>query len=155
MRPYIAVVGSGEADAALFEAAGAVGRELGARGAVLVCGGLGGVMEAACHGARQAGGTTVALLPGTDRSAANEYVEIAIATGMGELRNGLIVRTADAVIAIGGEWGTLSEIGLAMKRGIPVVGLGTWELESKAERGLAVASTPADAVEQALALAGA
>ena len=85
-------------------------------------------MEAACRGARAAGGTTVGLLPGNDRRDANPHVEVAIPTGMGELRNGLIVRAADAVIAVGGEYGTLSEIGFALKIGRPVVGLGTWEL---------------------------
>src|SRR5204862_98418 len=95
-----------------------------------VFGGLGGVMEAACRGARSAGGTTVGILPGDDRTDANEFVDVAVATGMGEGRNALVVRTADAVIAVGGEFGTLSEIALALRAGKPVIGIGTWELAS-------------------------
>lgn len=128
MIPYIAVIGSGDAAAELLADAELVGRRLGEAGAVVICGGLGGVMEAACRGARAAGATTVGLLPGADRAAANEHVEIAIATGLGELRNGLVVRAADAVVAVGGEFGTLSEIGFALRLGVPVVGLRTWEL---------------------------
>jgi uncharacterized protein (TIGR00725 family) len=97
---------------------------------VLVCGGLGGVMEAACRGAREAGGTTVGLLPGTDRTEANEFVDVVIPTGLGEGRNALVVRAADALIAVGGGYGTLSEIALALKAGKRVAGLGTWEIES-------------------------
>jgi uncharacterized protein (TIGR00725 family) len=156
-RSYIAVVGSGEpasADAATLEAAYAVGRGVGEAGAVLVCGGLGGVMEAACRGARAGGGRTVGLLPGDDRREANPHVDIAIPTGMGELRNGLVVRASDALVAIGGEWGTLSEISLAMKTGVPVVGLGTWELGRDGEvvEGVVHATDPADAVRRVLAL---
>jgi uncharacterized protein (TIGR00725 family) len=99
------------------------------RGALLVCGGLGGVMEAACRGAREAGGTTVGLLPGTERSDANPYVSVALPTGLGEGRNALVVRAADAVVAIGGGYGTLSEIALALRGGKPVIGLDTWEIE--------------------------
>ncbi len=97
-------------------------------GAVLVCGGLGGVMEAACRGAHAGGGLTVGILPGRDRDEANPHVDIAIPTGMGEARNVLVVRCADAVVAVAGEYGTLSEIALALQAGIPVVGLDTWEL---------------------------
>jgi uncharacterized protein (TIGR00725 family) len=99
------------------------------RDAVLVCGGLGGVMEAACRGARRRGGTTVGILPGLDRTAANEYVDVAVATGLGEARNALVVRAADALIAVGGAYGTLSEIAFALKVGKRVIGLGTWEIE--------------------------
>jgi len=114
-------------------------------------------MEAACRGAKAGGGITVGILPGGDRSEANAYVDIPIATGLGEARNAIVVRTADAVIAVSGGYGTLSEIGLALKMGRPVVGLGTWELrqEGLAEDGVLQAGTPAQAVEQALALAGA
>lgn len=108
-------------------------------------GGLTGVMEAASQGAREAGGVTIGILPGTDRREANEYVTVAIPTGMGEARNALVVRAADAVIAIGGEWGTLSEIALARKTGKPVVGLGSWELA-----GVEAVATPAEAVAAAL-----
>jgi uncharacterized protein (TIGR00725 family) len=115
-------------------------------GAVLVCGGLGGTMEAACRGARQAGGLTVGILPGSDRSDANAYVDVALPTGLGEARNALVVGTADAVIAIGGGYGTLSEIGLALKAGKRVVGLDTWNIE-----GVSPADGPEAAVAAALA----
>jgi uncharacterized protein (TIGR00725 family) len=126
--PYVAVVGTGEADEQQARAAEAVGRELARAGAVVVCGGLGGVMAAVCRGAQDGGGVTLGLLPGSDRAAANRWVSIAVATGMGELRNGLIVRAADAVVAVGGGLGTLSEIALALKLGRPVVGVGTWDI---------------------------
>jgi uncharacterized protein (TIGR00725 family) len=113
---------------------------------VLVCGGLGGVMEAACRGARRGGGTTVGVLPGLDRRAANPHVDIALSTGLGEARNALVVRAVDAVVAVGGGYGTLSEIALALKGGKPVVGLDTWEIE-----GVEAASDPERAVETALA----
>ncbi len=105
-----------------------LGRELATRGAVVVCGGLGGVMEAACRGAREAGGHTIGILPGHDRGQANPHVEIAVATGLGEGRNLVVVRTADVVVAVGGEFGTLSEIAFALRLGTPVVGIDTWEL---------------------------
>jgi uncharacterized protein (TIGR00725 family) len=111
-----------------------------------VCGGLGGVMEAACRGAKDAGGTTVGILPGTDREAANRFVDIAIPTGLGEARNALVVRAADALIAVGGGYGTLSEIALALKAGKRVVGLGSWEIE-----GVEPADGPEAAVEAVLA----
>jgi uncharacterized protein (TIGR00725 family) len=106
-----------------------VGRLVAERGAVLVCGGLGGTMEAACRGAKQAGGTTVGILPGSDRSAANDFVDVAVPTGLGEARNALVVHTADVLIAVGGGYGTLSEIALALRAGKTVVGLGTWQIE--------------------------
>jgi uncharacterized protein (TIGR00725 family) len=122
-----------------------VGKELGARGVVLVCGGLGGVMEAVCRGAQGAGGLTVGILPGLDRSDANPFVDVVIATGMGEARNALVVNAADAVIAVGGGYGTLTEIGLALRAGKRVVGLETWEVE-----GVEVAGSPEAAVETVL-----
>jgi len=145
--PYVAVVGAGGPDVAgeLLSDAEAVGSELARRGAVLVCGGLDGVMEAACRGARAAGGTTVGILPGSSRSDANAYVSVAVATGLGELRNGLIVRSADALVAVGGGHGTLSEIALALKAGKRVVGLGSWQIE-----GVEQAGDPAEAVASAL-----
>lgn len=154
--PHIAVVGSGEGvDRAVLEAAAEVGRGLAGRGVVLFCGGLGGVMEAACRGASEAGGLTVGLLPGLDRGAANEFVQVAIATGLGEARNALVARAADAVIALGGEYGTLSEIALALAAGTPVVGIGTWELarDSQPVDAIARVDDPGEAVERALALA--
>jgi uncharacterized protein (TIGR00725 family) len=144
-RPYIAVVGPGEADEATAAAAEQVGAELGRRAAVLVCGGLGGAMEAACRGAKAQGGTTVGILPGADRRAANPHVDVAVATGLGEARNPLVVRAADALIAVGGGYGTLSEIALALRTGVSVVGLGTWEIE-----GIEPAADPAAAVDAAL-----
>lgn len=145
----MAVVGPGDAGADELTAAEAVGRELALRGAVLVCGGLGGAMEAACRGASEAGGATVGILPGTERSAANPYVDLAIPTGLGEARNALVVRSADAVVAVGGGYGTLSEIALGLKAGKPVVGLGSWEID-----GLTAAGTPEEAVAAALAALG-
>ena len=128
--PYVAVVGGGGSVAAeLLVLAEKVGEQLARRGAVVVTGGLGGVMEAACRGARAEGGPTLGILPGSDREAANAYVDVAVATGMGELRNGLVVRCADALVAVGGEYGTLSEIALALKDGKPVAGLRTWQIE--------------------------
>jgi uncharacterized protein (TIGR00725 family) len=149
--PYVAVVGPGESRPDEIAAAEEVGRRLAEAGAVIVCGGLGGVMAAACRGADSAGGTTVGILPGSDRAAANEWVTVAVATGMGELRNGLIVRSADALVAIGGaerSFGTLSEIALARRTGLPVICLGSWEIE-----GVHLADSPKDAVRRALELA--
>ena len=125
---WIAVVGPGAATPAQLELAEEVGAAVAGAGAVLVCGGRGGVMEAACRGARSRGGMTVGLLPGLDREEANGWVEVPIPTGLGEARNALVVRAADALVAVGGGWGTLSEIAFAMSAGKPVVGLGTWEL---------------------------
>jgi uncharacterized protein (TIGR00725 family) len=142
------VVGPGQASANEVQNAEAVGRALGEGGAVVVTGGLGGVMEAACRGATSVGGTTVGLLPGQDRAAANEWVQVALPTGLGELRNGLVVRAADVVIAIGGAYGTLSEVALALKAGVPVVGLATWEID-----GVRQAASAERAVASALALA--
>jgi uncharacterized protein (TIGR00725 family) len=152
----VAVIGSGEPDPERDRQAENVGRALAEHGAVLLCGGLGGVMEAACRGATLAGGTTVGLLPGPDRRGANPHLTIALPTGMGELRNGLIVRGADAVIAVGGEYGTLSEIGFALKLGRPVVGLQTWELarEGVPREAVMVVESAEEAVRRALELAG-
>jgi hypothetical protein len=150
--PYVAVVGPGECDAATAALAEEVGRELAARGAIVVCGGTGGAMEAACRGAKAAGGTTVGLLPGTDRGSANAFVDVAIPTGLGEARNVLVVRAADVVLAVRGEFGTLSEIAFALRIGTPVVGLDTWELGKGGEQvdAFVRASDPAEAVELAL-----
>ena len=152
-RAWIAVVGPGEAGEQELAVAEAVGAEVAAAGAVLVCGGLGGVMEAACRGARSRGGTTVGLLPGSDRSAANGWVQIAIPTALGEVRNALVVRSADALVAVGGSWGTLSEIALALKTGRPVIGIGSWELarEGQPVEGIVAIDDPVEAVAAALA----
>lgn len=142
---YVAVVGPGDATDDVEAAAEAVGSALAGRGAVVVCGGLGGAMAAACRGAKAAGGTTVGVLPGTERSSANRWVDVAVATGMGEARNAVVVRTADAVVAVGRGYGTLSEIALALRVGRPVVGLGTWEVE-----GVEVAGGAEEAAARAL-----
>ena len=126
-----------------LRAADEVGRLVAEAGGVVVCGGLGGVMEAACRGARSAGGVTVGLLPSDERRTANPFVSVAIPTGLGELRNGLVVRAADAIIAVGGAYGTLSEVALALKLGRPVVGLGTWEVH-----GIEHVSTPEEALDR-------
>ncbi len=127
-RPVVAVIGPGDADDELAEAAEAVGRALARGGAVVVCGGLGGVMAAVCRGARAAGGTTIGFLPGDDRAAANPDVELAVPTGMGEGRDVLVVRAAAAVVAVGRGYGTLAEIALALRAGTPVFGLSTWDV---------------------------
>jgi len=147
----VAVVGSGTAADAELAVAVELGRRLARAGAVVICGGLGGVMEAACRGAKEAGGTTVGILPGGDRWAANPYVDVAIATGMGEARNALVVRSADSLVAIGGEFGTLSEVALALKAGMPVIGVGSWEL-AKGGRPVA-AIRPASSAKEAVELA--
>lgn len=151
--PTIAVIGPGRdaSDAELAQAEEA-GASIAAAGATLVCGGLGGVMEAACRGARSRGGLTVGLLPGTDREDANGWVVLALPTGLGEARNALIVRAADAVVAIGGGWGTLSEIAFALRAGVPVLGVGTWELARGGEpvAGVRAVDDAATAVSEAL-----
>lgn len=156
VQHMVAVAGPGRADAELRAHAEHVGGLLARRGATVVCGGLGGVMEAACRGARRAGGLTVGLLPGTDRAAANPYVDVAVPTGLGEARNVLVVRAADALIAVGGEYGTLTEIAFALKTGTPVVGLSTWELRKAGHRWDAFleATDPVQAVEEALKMVG-
>ena len=156
MTVYVGVAGAGIARPEEEGTAHAVGRLLAQRGAVVVCGGLGGVMAAACRGAREAGGHTVGILPGEDRAEANPWVEVVIPTGLGEARNTLVVRASDALIAIGGEFGTLSEIALALKIGRPVVGIGTWSIERD---GLTIdpilrAKDAEDAVELALSRLG-
>jgi hypothetical protein len=145
---YVAVIGAREPSADHVSMAEEVGRALAQRGAVVVTGGLGGVMAAASRGAASAGGLTVGILPGLERHEANEWVQVALPTGMGELRNGLVVRTVDAVIAVGGAYGTLSEIALALATGVPVVGLNTWQID----RVESVDSVP-EAVTRVLALA--
>ena len=146
-RPrVIAVIGAGSCDAETGARAYAVGRGLADAGCVVVTGGLGGVMEAASRGAREAGGLVVGIVPGGDSSSANEAVEVAIATGIGDARNAIIANTAEAFIAVAGEHGTLSEIAFALKRGKRVVSLGSWEVDPAILR----AADPAEAVQLAL-----
>ena len=128
-QPYVAVIGPSEATVEEAARAETLGRLLAERGAVVVCGGLGGVMEAVARGASGGGGLVLGILPGGHREDANEHVTVALTTGMGEMRNALVVRAADAVIAVGGAYGTLSEIAFALRTGVPVVGIGTWELD--------------------------
>ncbi len=128
---FISVIGAASCDEKTYALAEQVGRELARRGATIVCGGLGGVMEAACKGAKGAGGRTIGILPGKNHRGANAYVDIPIVTGIGEARNVIVVRSGRAVIAVGGEFGTLSEIAYALKFKIPVIGLGTWQLARK------------------------
>jgi hypothetical protein len=150
--PVIGVIGENDPTPEVVALAETVGAELASAGAVLVCGGLGGVMEAACRGARGKGGITIGILPGTQREDANPYVTYAIPTGLGHARNILVVRTAQAVIAIGGRYGTLSEIAFAKIEGIAVVGLQTWELrrEGMEDDAIQPAVDPREAVRLAL-----
>ncbi len=140
----IGVIGAGKADAAVLETAEQVGALVAGRGAVLVCGGLSGVMEAAARGAKSAGGITVGILPHSSREFANSYIDIPVATGFGEGRNVIIVHTADVLIAVSGEYGTLSEIALALKNGKKVVGVKTWDIP-----GVERAENATEAVEKA------
>jgi uncharacterized protein (TIGR00725 family) len=148
----IAVVGTGEPDPPVEALAQEVGRLLAEAGCTIVCGGLGGVMQAACRGAKSASGRTIGILPGPSRSDANPYVDVAIATGMGEARNVVIVRTADAAVAVGGGFGTLSEIALMLRAGKRVVGLDTWHVSRGGrDAGILRASTAEEAVRLVLA----
>jgi uncharacterized protein (TIGR00725 family) len=145
-------VGAAEADDELLASAYEVGANVARSGAILVTGGRTGVMEAAARGATEAGGLTIAILGGADRNSANRYSKIVLPTDMGEARNVLIVRSADVLIAVGGEFGTLSEIAFALKIGKPVVSLGSWDLEkagAPAET-LIGAGSPKEAVAAAL-----
>src|SRR5512137_2310672 len=139
----IAVIGAVDADPHEMAAAAAAGALIAKHGAVLVCGGLGGVMEAACRGAKEVGGTTVGILPGTEEG--NPYLDIIIRTGLGHARNILVVLSADAVIAVGGGYGTLSEIAFALRTGRPVYGINTWDIE-----GVFPCSSPEEAVTRAV-----
>ncbi len=144
-RIRVAVIGGSRPGRAAVEAAFEVGRLLARAGAVVVCGGLGGVMEAVCRGAREEGGLAVGILPGGSCADANPWVDLPVATGLGYTRNALVVMNADAVIAVDGEYGTLSEIAFGKIHGRKVVGLGTWEV-----RGVVPAATPEEAVRLAL-----
>ena len=144
----VAVIGAGACDTATAARAEAVGRLLAEAGCAVVTGGLGGVMEAASRGAAAAGGTTVGILPGADGAEANPHVGVAVATGMGDARNAVIANTADAFVAVGGSYGTLSEIAFALRRGKRVVSLGSWDADPAILR----AATPEEAVRLALSL---
>jgi uncharacterized protein (TIGR00725 family) len=147
---YVAVVGSGVATDELYEKAREVGRLIAERGATVVCGGLSGVMEAAARGATEAGGMVIGILPDEDRRRQNGYLTYSVATGVGQARNLAVVCSGDVVIAVGGEYGTLSEIGLARKVGRPVVVLEGWDLGEH----VSAASSPKEAIEAAFRLLG-
>jgi uncharacterized protein (TIGR00725 family) len=151
----VSVIGASQGEPEILSDAEAVGRGIAEAGAVLICGGLTGVMEAASKGAKEAGGTVVAVLPTLSPADANPYVTYAVATGTGHARNLAVVASGEAVIAVGGEWGTLSEIAYARKLGRPVVAIQSWILRSRAgtDLGIVEAETPEDAVKAALSAA--
>jgi len=154
-KKIIAVIGGSAPTSKEAGLAEEVGQELAKHGAILICGGLGGVMEAACRGARAGGGLTIGILPGENRQLANPYVEIPIATGIGYARNAAVVKSAQAVIAVGGSYGTLTEIGYALQSGLPVIGLNTWTISrnDRQDKSIIPAESPAEAVRLALELA--
>lgn len=148
---YIAVIGTGENREPFYTYAYEAGKLIAAKGGIVVCGGLGGVMEAACKGAKEAGGLSIAILPGLNRQEANPYADIVIPTGLGEMRNALIIRASDAVLAVGGGFGTLSEIGFALKTGRKVVLLKSWECSSFSEnfeKSVIISESVVEAVEK-------
>jgi len=151
----IAVIGGGQPTPEETTVAEEVGRHIAQKGAMLICGGLGGVMEAACKGASLEGGVTIGILPGENPLSANPFVQIPIVTGIGYARNITVVKSANAVIAVGGSYGTLSEIAYARQAGIPVIGLNTWSLSRNGQQDDSIipAQNPTDAVEKALSLA--
>lgn len=148
---YISVIGHSQCDEQKMALAYTLGKEIAGRGHVLVCGGLGGVMEAACRGAREAGGLAVGLLPGPDRSHANKWLSVSIPTDMGHARNVLVALAGDAIIAVCGGYGTLSEIAFGLKMGKPVIGLESWELGECPQEStrMARAESPQEAVDLA------
>jgi len=148
LADYVAVIGASAARPEDLEQAETAGRRLAELGVIVVTGGRGGVMEAASRGAKEAGGLVVGILPGLDRSDANAYLDVALPTGLGEMRNALIARAAQAVVAIGGAWGTLAEIAFARAAGTPVFGVGSWEL---GEDGVIAVASGAEAAERAVA----
>jgi uncharacterized protein (TIGR00725 family) len=143
-KKIIAVIGAGIADKTTYKIAEETGRLIAKKGALLICGGLGGVMEGASKGAHIEGGITIGILPHNHRKDANPFIDIPIATGLGEGRNVIIARSADAIIAIGGEYGTLSEIAFGLKMGKPVIGINTWNI-----KGIIKAESAEDAVQKA------
>ena len=145
---HVAVIGASDASPDQLAEAEAAGRRLAELGAIVVTGGRGGVMEAACRGAKQGGGQTVGILPGLDRSDANAFVDVAIPTGLGEMRNALVARAGQAVVAIGGAWGTLAEIAFARAAGKAVFGVGSWDL---GDNGVIAVANGEEAAERAVA----
>ena len=153
-KKFIAVIGGGRCSWQEAKLAEEVGRGLARQSVILVCGGLSGVMEAACRGASSEGGLTIGILPGENRQAANPYVQIPIVTNLDKARNVIVVKSAQAVIAIGGSYGTLSEIGHALQSGIPVIGLNTWSLSknNQPDSSIIPVQNPNEAVDIALNL---
>ena len=149
MSTLIGVIGTSEASNEEYKTAEEVGREIARRKGILVSGGLGGVMEASCRGAKSEGGLTIGIIPGSSKKEANPYVDIPIVTGIAEARNIIVVRSSNAIIAIGGSFGTLSEIAFALKLEIPVIGINTWEVSTNIKK----ATTPKEAVDLAFSLA--
>ncbi|MDM7855147.1 TIGR00725 family protein [Cellulomonas alba] len=149
---YVAVVGPGDATEAETDVAHRLGHLLASAGHMLLCGGLGGVMAAVARGAADAGGVVVGLLPGTDRHAGAPHLTVALATGLGEMRNALLVRAADVVVAVGGSWGTLSEVALAVRTGVPVVAIGGWTVTTPDGGHAPGVHHVADAAEAAVAV---
>jgi hypothetical protein len=143
-KKIIAVIGAGTAEESLLKIAEEVGQRIARKDAILICGGLGGVMEAASKGARSEGGTTVGILPQNHKNEANPYIDIPVATGLGEGRNVIIARSADAIIAVGGEYGTLSEIAFGLRMGKSVIGIKTWDI-----KGIIKAENAEEAVNKA------
>jgi len=154
MKPHIGVLGPNTTTDEQYQLGVAVGRLIAEKGATLFCGGLDGMMRAAAEGAKSAGGQTVGILPGAEKNAANEFIDIAIPTDLGAYRNALLVRSCDALIAIHGAYGTLSEIAFALRLGVPVVGLQTWEVRRgpQPDPGIHIAHTAEEAVARALKL---
>jgi uncharacterized protein (TIGR00725 family) len=149
-RIRIGVIGASICSAKLAQTAYTVGKLIAENGAVLICGGMGGVMEAACRGAVEAGGITVGILPGSSAKDGNKYLSIPVVTGIGYARNSIVVQSSQALIAIGGKYGTLSELAYAAQFGVPVVGLSTWKIRAPIKH----VKTPEEAVRMALKLAG-
>ena len=149
MKKLIGVIGSGDASSEQSRIAEEVGRNIANIGCILVCGGLGGVMEAAAKGAKSADGLTVGIIPGPDRGQANPYIDIPVVTGLGEARNLIVVKSSNSIIAIGGSFGTLSEISFALKHDIPLIGLNTWDVSDK----IIKCNNPKQAVNTAYELA--
>jgi len=151
---FIAVIGGSIVPPETAQVAEEVGREIARRGAILVCGGMGGVMEAACRGAAAESGLTIGILPGDDCKSANPYVKIPVVTGIGYARNVAVVKSSQAVIAVDGSYGTLSEIAHALQSGIPVIGLKTWSLslDGKADKSIIIVKNAREAVERAITL---
>ncbi len=149
-KPVIAVVGANKCSKKLRDMAAEVGRYVAENGGVIVCGGLGGIMEGAARGAKEANGVTIGILPGDDPGDANEYIDFVIPTGMGETRNALVIRTADAVVAFPGKYGTLSEMAFALQAGKPLISVNAWNLGDDVTQ----AESPVEAAKLAMEMAG-